>query len=120
MTDRLVISGLHLKARVGVTEEERSSPQGIVVDVTVTTNLAPAGMSDDLEDTIDYARLITDVAEVVEQGEAKLLEALAHRIAARVEEIKDATGVTVEVRKEIVPIEENVDQVSVRIERQFS
>ena len=120
MTDQLAIRGLRLSGRVGVTDEERSIPQGIVVDVTVSTNLAPAGMSDELADTIDYARLISDVAEIVQQGEVKLLETLAQRIAAKVEEIKDATGVTVEISKEIVPVEENVDQVSVRIERHFS
>ena len=120
MTDQLAIRGLHLSARVGVTEEERSAPQGVVVDVIVSTNLAPAGMSDDLGDTIDYARLISDVAETVQGGEAQLLETLAHRIAAKVEKMKDATGVTVEVSKEIVPVEEKVDQVSVRIERHFS
>jgi FolB domain-containing protein len=120
MTDHVLVKGLRLRTRVGVTEEERSSPQGVVVDLAVSTNLAPAGTSDDLADTIDYAALIASIAEVVEEGEAKLLETLAQRIAAKVEEIKDATGVTVEVSKEISPVEEKVDQVSVRIERQFS
>jgi FolB domain-containing protein len=120
VTDHLVIRGLRLETRVGVTEEERSRPQGVIVDLTLSTNLAPAGLSDDLDDTIDYAALISSVAEVVEQGETNLLETIAHRIALKVEEIKEATGVTVEVSKEIVPVEEKVDQVSVRIERQFT
>jgi dihydroneopterin aldolase/2-amino-4-hydroxy-6-hydroxymethyldihydropteridine diphosphokinase len=109
-----------LRAHVGVTEEERSSAQVIVVDVGVATNLAPAGASDDLGDTIDYAALISSIAEVVQSQEARLLETVAQRIAAKVEEIKEATGVTVEVSKEIVPVVENVDRVSVLIERQFS
>jgi dihydroneopterin aldolase/2-amino-4-hydroxy-6-hydroxymethyldihydropteridine diphosphokinase len=120
MTDQVLIRGLHLRARVGVTDEERSSPQGVVVDVALSTNLAPAGASDDLADTVDYASLITSIAAVVEQGEARLLETLAHRIVEKVEEIKEATGVTVEVSKEIVPVEEKVDRVSVRIERHFA
>lgn len=119
MTDTLVINGLHLATRVGVTPEERATPQRVVVDVVVSTNLAAAGRSDDLRETIDYAALIASVADAVESEEANLLETLAHRIVARVEEIKEATGVTVEVWKEIVPVEEEVDRVSVRIERQF-
>jgi FolB domain-containing protein len=116
----MVVRGLHLRAHVGVAEEERATAQGIVVDVTVTTDLARAGASDDLADTIDYAGLLSGIAKVVEEREANLLEALAERIVRKVEETKTATGVTVEVSKEIVPVEENVDQVSVRIERQFS
>lgn len=120
MNDKLVISGLHLSTRVGVTPDERAAPQRVVVDVVVATNLAAAAHSDDLAETIDYAALITSIADAVESEEANLLETLAHRIVARVEEIKAATGVSVEVWKEIVPVEEEVDRVSVRIERQFS
>jgi FolB domain-containing protein len=120
MTDQLVVKGLRLVARVGVTDEERATPQGVVVDLVVRTNLAAAGGSDDLAETIDYSTLISSVAEVVQGQEANLLETLAHRVAAKVEEIEEATGVTVEVSKEIVPIEENVERVGVRIERQFS
>ena len=120
MTDQLVVRGLRLSARVGATDEERSRPQGVVVDLVVATNLAPAGLSDQLGDTIDYAALVSSVARVIEDGEAHLLETLAQRVVEKIEEIKEATGVTVEVWKENVPVEENVDQVSVRIERQFS
>ena len=119
MTDHVVIKGLRLMTRVGVTEAERSQPQGVVVDVDVETDLAPAGASDELADTVDYAALIASIAGVVRTGEAKLLESFAHRIAERVSEIKAATAVTVEISKEIVPIEENVEEVTVRIERQF-
>jgi dihydroneopterin aldolase len=119
VTDQLSIKGLRLRTRVGVTEEERASPQGVVVDVIVSTNLAPPGVSDDLTDTIDYASLISTIAEAVEKKEARLLETLAQRIVVEVEKIKEATGCTVEVSKEMVPVPEKVDQVSVRIERQF-
>lgn len=119
MTDLVSVKGLRLSARVGVTEEERAAPQGVVVDLVVSANLVPAGFSDDLTDTIDYASLISSIAAVVEKEEARLLETLAQRIVNEVEKIKEATGCTVEVSKEIVPVPEKVDQVSVRIERQF-
>ena len=119
MNDHIVVKGLRLKAHVGVTETERAEPQGVIVDVVVATDLSAAGTTDDLEDTIDYAALISSIATAVQSGEAKLLETLAHRIIEKVSEIKAATGVTVEVSKEIVPVEENVEGVIVRIERQF-
>jgi dihydroneopterin aldolase/2-amino-4-hydroxy-6-hydroxymethyldihydropteridine diphosphokinase len=120
MTDHVVVKGLRVPVRVGVTPEERARPQVVVVDLDVTTDLSAAGSSDDLEDTIDYAALVSSVDTLLREDEANLLEALAQRIVEEVAEIKEATGVTVEVSKEIVPITEKVDGVTVRIERQFT
>lgn len=120
MIDHVIVKGLRCEARVGVTDEERSAPQVIVVSLDVSTDLSAAGSSDDLEDTIDYAGLISSVDAVVREGEVKLLETIAQRIVEEISEIKEAIGVTVEVSKEIVPVVEKVDGVTIRIERQFA
>lgn len=120
MTDHLVINGLRVPAHIGVTAEERSQEQTLVVDVDIATDLAPASASDDLSDTIDYAALIASIDALVRSSEVELLETLAQRIADEIAHIQAATGVTVEISKEIVPVTEKVDQVSIRIVRQFS
>lgn len=120
MNDHLLIRGLRVETRVGVTEQERAQPQGVVVNLDVATDLSLAGSTDNLKDTVDYAALISAIAALVRDGEVQLLETVADRIANKVSEISHVTGVTVEVSKEIVPVEENVDQVIVRIERQFA
>ena len=119
MTDHISIVGLRVPARIGVTEDERAQPQTLVLNVEVTTDLARAGRSDDLEDTIDYGALVTDIAALVRATEVKLMETVADLVARRVSEVKGANGVTVEIFKEKVPVQEDVREVSVRIERKL-
>jgi dihydroneopterin aldolase len=83
----------------------------------VATDLALAGASDALEDTLDYGRLITEVAALVNQSECNLLERLATKIADAVAAFDGVKGVTVTVGKQEVPVDEEVSGVSVRIER---
>jgi dihydroneopterin aldolase len=119
VTDRISITGLRVPARIGVTDEERADPQTLVVNLDVETDLAPAGRSDDLADTIDYDALVGDIAAIVRNTEVKLMETMADLLVRRVSEVKGAKGVTVEVFKERVPVQDDVRQVSVRIERKL-
>lgn len=119
MSDSISIRGLRVPARIGVTEEERASPQTLVLNVDVSTDLARAGESDELSDTIDYDSLVGDIARIVQANEVRLLERMAHLVVGRVSEVKGANGVTVEVYKENVPVQEDVAAVSVRIEREL-
>lgn len=119
MTDHVVINGLRVPARIGVTEEERAEPQMLVVNVDVQSDLTAAGESDDLGDTIDYDALVRRIAQVVRATEVRLLERMAALIVAQVAEVKAADAVTVEILKENVPVREDVTDVRVRIERQL-
>ena len=50
----------------GVLAFEHERPQTFVVDVTLHLDLAAAGQSDDLNDTIDYGRVAKDIVAVIE------------------------------------------------------
>ena len=117
MSDRIVIHGLSIETRIGVTEKERTSPQDVLIDIELTVDLARPGRSDDLDDTIDYDALVTEVAALVRTGERKLLEKLAEEIAVLLSAKDGVSGVTVEVMKQHVPVQEEVAGISVRIER---
>ena len=117
MSDALIIEGLRLGARVGVSEEERSAPQDVVVDLEIMTSLKDAEASDDLTDTTDYAAVLTTVEEAVSDGSFALLEHLAGRIAAAVSAFEGVAGVTVEIEKAVPPVPQTVRRVAVRIER---
>ncbi len=113
----IIIRELRVKARVGVTEEERSEPRELAIDLDVTTDFNAAARTDDLELTVDYAAVARAVAELVSEGEAKLLEHLADKVAERVLSFAGATAVRVEIRKEAPPMAEDVRAVGVVIER---
>lgn len=120
MADRDVIElrGLQLSAIVGVLPHEREQTQPLELDVDVAVDLAAAGASDDLADTVDYGALCTVVEEVVVGGRFNLLEALAEQVAA-VLLAADArvTAVTVSARKLRPPVPQPLATSGVRITR---
>ncbi len=117
MTDSIIFKGLRAKGRIGVTEAERAVPQGLIVDLELELDLGPPGLSDDLEDTIDYSKVTGDVARLIEDNEVLLLEHLAQKIADHLLTEPKLGRVTVVLGKERPPVPEEVDGVSVRIER---
>ena len=66
----------------GVLREEKVLGQKFVVDVTMSTCMAAAGVSDDLHDTVDYARAFELVKGEVEGESRDLIECVSHRIAS--------------------------------------
>lgn len=117
MSDRITVSGLTVETRIGVTEKERSRPQDVVIDIDIERDLAAAGASDSLEDTIDYDGLVNEVAALARASECNLLETLASKIADRVADKDGVTGVTVKVGKGHVPVDEEVSSISVSVGR---
>ncbi len=117
MTDRISINGLVVEGRVGVTEEERSTPQLLVIDLELAVDLSTASRSDDLNDTIDYAIVTGTVATLVARTERKLLERLAAEIGDELSAFTGVLGVTVRVMKQHVPVDERVSEVAVAISR---
>lgn len=117
--DSVRVKNLRVPTRIGVTTEERSKPQFVLASVEVFRDLTAASTSDDLAETLDYGTLVPEVAKLIEGSEWQLLEKLAGEIASFVESFGGVSGVTVEIAKESPPLDEEVEAVSVRIERQF-
>ena len=115
--DSITISGLRVLTKVGATEEERRVPQTVLIDLVIEGDLAAAAKSDDLDDTVDYARVAETVGEFVRSSEMKLLEALAGAVAERVCAFPRVERVSVAITKEAPPIAEEVGPITVRITR---
>ncbi len=109
--------GLRVKTRIGVTEEERSEAREVIIDLEIETDLARAGLSDELGDTVDYAAVAGSVAKLVAGAESRLLEHLAHQVAEGVLAFAGVRVVRVEITKEAPPMAEDVAEVSVVIQR---
>lgn len=111
----ILVEGLEVLGVHGVLPEEQLRAQPFRVDLELTVDLAPAGVSDDLADTIDYGAVIESVVRIVESERHQLLERLAARIAEACREDARVTAVTVTVRKLRPPVPAAVDRVGVRI-----
>ena len=106
-----------MKTHLGVTEEERGQPQEVVVDIALAADLRTPGRSDYLADTVDYSRATTIAADLIGASNASLLEHLAEQVAGALLGLEGVDYVTVEIAKDPAPVGENVDNISVRIER---
>ena len=115
--DRILVSGLREAGIHGVLPEERVRPQPFEVDLELHVDLARAGASDDLADTVDYGAVCDAVKHIVASESYQLLERLAQRIADACRTDPRVVGVVVEVRKLEPPVDAQVDHVAVRIQR---
>ena len=118
MTDRIEVRGLRVVGVHGALPDEQARAQPFEVDLDVECDLALAGRSDDLTDTVDYGAVV-DVAERVVAGEHhQLLERVAQRIAEEVLADERVSAVTVAIRKLRPPVPHDVATSGVRIRRQ--
>jgi dihydroneopterin aldolase len=97
--DKIIVAELPLRARVGVGEVERAAEQEILVDVELSFDVAAAGLSDDLRDTIDYERVSVVAGSVAKARPFHLLEAIAEEIARALLSELPVGEVAVRVRK---------------------
>ncbi|MEZ5310168.1 MAG: dihydroneopterin aldolase [Microthrixaceae bacterium] len=58
-SDRIILRDLRLAGVVGVLPEERVRPQPLSIDIEILTDLTRAGLSDDLDDSVDYGRCVS-------------------------------------------------------------
>jgi 7,8-dihydroneopterin aldolase/epimerase/oxygenase len=115
--DRIELRGLRIVGRHGALPEEQARAQPFEVDLDVAVNLAPAGASDALDDTLDYAAVV-DIAHRIVGGESHtLLERVAARIADEVLSDSRVVSVTVGVRKLRPPVPADLATAGVRIVR---
>ncbi len=102
--DKIILRGMQFYAFHGVNPEERAAGQTFLVDLEVQADLRPAGLSDRLEDTVNYSHLYRAVREVMEGPPRELLEALAEAIAQRVLDTFPVLSARVRVEKTHPPI----------------
>jgi dihydroneopterin aldolase len=117
VSDQIEIKGIEILARHGVLEHEQIEPQPFLVDLVVHLDLSRAGASDDLADTIDYGRLAQVAHDVVSGESHRLIETVAHRVAARVLAEPRVERVIVTVHKPEAPISLEFGDVAVTIDR---
>ena len=97
--DRIFINDLRVNALIGVYPAERERRQQLLLNLELGMDLAPAGRSDALEDTVNYAELEERVALLVSESRFQLLEALAEAVAALALEYAPIRMVRVRVEK---------------------
>lgn len=115
--DKIMGRGLRFYGCHGVLEEEKVKPQPFEVDFDLYVDLAAAGQSDDLQQTIDYGQVFEAVRRVVEEEHYQLLEALAERLAQVLLEQFSVPEVDITVYKPQAPVAGDFKYFAVKIHR---
>jgi len=97
--DTIFLEGMQFYGYHGVNPEERSLGQRFLVDVELSTTLRAAGLSDHLDDTINYSAVYKRVRALVEGPPHALIEAVAEEIAGILLTEFPVASVIVTVRK---------------------
>ena len=107
--DRILLEGMIFHGRHGTLPAERDLGQPFVVDIELRLDLQPAGLSDDLTQTVDYSEVHRQAKEIVEGPPVSLTETLAERIAGTVlEGYPTVEAVRVKVAKPNVRLDDTV------------
>jgi len=116
--ERISITGIELKAFHGVNREEREHGQAFLLDLVLEADLSKACRSDDLGDTVNYARVIKAAAAAFTGRPCNLIERAAEITARAVlGEFPKLEAVTVRVHKPDAPIKMTVDDITIEIHR---
>lgn len=80
-TDRIFITDLQLRCIIGINPEEREKRQDVLINVELAADLKPAGVSDNIDDAVDYKTIKQRIVELVEPSKFYLVERMAQRVA---------------------------------------
>ncbi|AGF52124.1 slr1626 [Synechocystis sp. PCC 6803] len=79
--DTLNVKGIRAYGYTGYFDAEQFLGQWFEVDLTIWIDLAKAGQSDDLNDTLNYADAVAIVQKLIRESKFKMIEKLAEAIA---------------------------------------
>ena len=106
--DKVCLEGIALEATIGVYEWERDIKQRLELDVELHTDTRQAGLSDALDDAVDYTQAMKSIQSVVAVSKFQLLEALAEKLAAELLTLNKVQAVTLSLSKRsAVPLANN-------------
>lgn len=116
--EKIIIKNLELYAYHGVNPEEKRDGQKFVLDITAQADLKNARISDDLNDTVSYAKMIKTARAVFCEEKNDLIERAAERVAqALLDEYEKIENVTVLLKKPEAPIKADFEYVAVEISK---
>lgn len=72
---KIYITGLTVETLIGVYDWERVRNTELLLDITLDVDLTNAMLSDDVNDTVDYAKVAECIVEVGKESQFELLEA---------------------------------------------
>ncbi len=115
--DTIHVTGIRAYGYTGYLAEEQVLGQWFEVDLSIDTDLADAGRSDDIEDTLDYRRAIDVVKRHIHKDRFALVEKLATAIADDILALDRVQRVRVQLSKPAAPIPDFGGRITIDLTR---
>lgn len=115
--DCIQLTGICCYGYTGYLPEEQILGQRFEVDLTLWLDLAVAGKSDLIEDTLDYRSVISTVQQLVKTSKFALVERLATAIAESILVFDSVAQVQVRLSKPAAPIPDFSGKITIEITR---
>lgn len=118
-TSKIIIEDLKIFAKHGVLPEENIIGTYYLINAEISANLWNAAESDDLEDTINYAK-INDIIHHEMSIPSKLLEHVIGRIFNKLEQnFPQITAIKIKLTKTNPPMKGEMKGVSIEMEKKM-
>lgn len=118
--DKIRIKDLEVYCNHGVYKEENVLGQKFLVSATLYTDTRMAGITDNLNKSIDYGKICHSITEFLKENTYQLIETAAEQLAKYLLlSVKNLDKLTLEIKKPWAPIGLPVNTVSVEITRQW-
>ena len=116
--DKIIVKDLKLFCYHGVNTEEKIDGQNFIFDIEADIDLSKPCVTDDVDDTVSYAKIIKTVRRVAQSEKNDLLERVAQRVADELlDEFKKIQTIKILLKKPEAPIKADFSYVAVEIVR---
>ncbi len=117
--DKIIVKNLKIFAYHGVNPEEKEEGQNFVFDIDAYVDLGIPCVSDNVDDTVSYAKIIKETVRIFTQQKDDLLEKAAQRVADGLfEAFGKIQKLRILLKKPEAPIKADFEYVGVEIFRE--
>jgi len=79
--DKIFITGLSVETIIGIYDWERTTPQKVVVDLEMATDIRHAATTENIESTLNYKEISKAIEQFLVNSSYQLIESLAEDLA---------------------------------------
>lgn len=117
--DKILVRNLKIFAYHGVNPEEKRDGQNFVFDIDAYVDISVPCVSDNVEDTVSYAKIIKETVRIFTSQKDDLLERAAQRVADGLfEKFEKIQSLRILLKKPEAPIKADFEYVGVEIFRE--
>lgn len=99
MMDIVFLRDLHIDTVIGIYDWERNIQQTVILDIEMSSDVAKAAATDQIEDALNYKSVAKRMIQFVGESKFLLVETLAERCAEIIREEFDVAWLRLSVNK---------------------